>query len=56
MVAKIKEGRQADKDLSRAPQQILKAYEVWARLVEEHGHFILRQFPGYHNETLRREF
>lgn len=31
----------------------LKAYEIWARLVEEHGHLILRQFAGYHDEALK---
>ena len=55
MVAEIKESRQAYKDLSKAPQQILRSYEIWARLVEEHGHFSLRRFPGYHDEALRGE-
>lgn len=56
MHAEIKESRRAGKDLDKAPQQILKAYEIWARLVEEHGHFILRQFPGYNDEALRGDW
>lgn len=56
MQAEIKESRQADKDLRKAPQQVLKAYEIWARLIEEHGHHILRRFPGYHDEALKGEW
>ncbi|MBX3022016.1 MAG: type II toxin-antitoxin system mRNA interferase toxin, RelE/StbE family [Bdellovibrionales bacterium] len=52
----ITESRQATKDLDKAPAQIVGAYEVWARLVEEHGVTILRNFKGYHDEALRGEW
>lgn len=50
--AKINETKKAQKDLDKAPNTIIRAYEIWARLVEEHGSHILRNFPGYHDEKL----
>ncbi|MGE4133389.1 MAG: type II toxin-antitoxin system mRNA interferase toxin, RelE/StbE family [Bdellovibrionales bacterium] len=52
----ITESRQANKDLEKAPNQIIRAYEIWARLVEEHGVLILRSFKGYHDEALKGEW
>lgn len=52
MTARIYESSKAIKDLKYAPKQIVKSYEVWARLVEEHGHLILNDFPGYRDEKL----
>lgn len=52
---KITELSQAKRDLKKAPQEIIKSYEIWARLIEEHGLPILREFKGYHDEKLKGE-
>ena len=52
MKARIVESKDAQKTLKILPLNILRSYEIWARLVEEHGSQILRQFKGYHNEKL----
>ena len=49
---RIIEGRLAIKDLKYAPHEIIRAYEIWARLVEEHGSHILKKFNGYNDEQL----
>ena len=36
--------------------QIVRAYEIWANLVELHGFHILRSFSGYHDEKLSGEW
>lgn len=56
MKACIVESRQAQKGLGNAPGEIVRAYEIWARLVEEHGSEILREFKGYHDEKLSGEW
>lgn len=43
----------AKKDLRRLPDEVLVSYEIWSRLIEEHGLNILRQFKGYHDEKLK---
>jgi addiction module RelE/StbE family toxin len=48
----IEESKEALKSLDKAPREIVFAYEVWARLVEEHGIHKLRKFKGYHDEKL----
>jgi addiction module RelE/StbE family toxin len=53
MKAEVVETRQAQKDLAKVPKTILTSYETWARLVEEHGVSILRDFKGYHDEKLQ---
>lgn len=52
MKALLVETNRACRDLERAPAQVLVSYEVWARLIEEHGAGILRSFGGYHDEKL----
>ena len=54
--AKISESKKAKKELDRAPKEILRAYEIWARLIEEHGTPVLRKFLGYHDEMLKGEW
>lgn len=56
MKAEISESKKAQKDLDKAPIEIVRSYEVWARLVEEHGLAILRKYKGYHDEKLRGEW
>lgn len=52
----INEAKSAQRDLAKAPREILLAYEVWARLLEDHGHHILREFKGYHDEKLHGQW
>ena len=54
--AKISESKKAEKDLDKLPKEILRAYEIWARLIEDHGTLILRKFPGYRDEMLKGEW
>lgn len=56
MQAILKETKSAQKDLNKAPQEVLRAYEIWARLIEEHGVMILREFKGYHDEKLHGDW
>lgn len=55
-MAKITESKQAQKGLDKAPKEILRSYETWARMIETHGTGVLRKFPGYHDEMLRGEW
>jgi len=54
--AAIFESKKARKDLGRAPRDVVRQYEIWARLVEEHGLVILKDFKGYHDEKLSGEW
>ena len=49
----IFESRKAARDLAAAPQRVVRAYEIWANLIEMHGTLILKSFPGYHDEKLQ---
>lgn len=49
----VRESKAAEKDLNKAPIEVIFSYETWARLIEEHGLKILRSFKGYHDEKLR---
>ncbi len=53
MDIRITESRQAQKDLARVPHSVVRAYEMWARIVESDGQGVLRRFPGYHDEALQ---
>lgn len=52
MRARLVESKRAKQGLDKAPGQVWRAYEVWARLIEEHGTKILREFKAYHDEKL----
>jgi addiction module RelE/StbE family toxin len=56
MKAEIVESKSAQKDLAKVPKEILTSYEIWARLLEEHGTSILREFKGYHDEKLHGQW
>ncbi len=56
MKTKVIETHSAEKDLDRAPKEVVKSYEIWARLIEEHGVPVLRNFKGYHDEKLKHEW
>ncbi len=55
-MAKLHESKKAQKALNFAPKEILLSYEVWARLVESHGHIALKRFPGYKDEALKGQW
>lgn len=44
------------KDHAKAPQRIVRAYEIWANLIEAHGTRILKNFSGYNDERLSGEW
>lgn len=56
MKAQIHETKAAEKGLMKAPPQVIRSYEIWARMVEEHGIAILREFRGYNDEKLSGEW
>lgn len=55
-MVKINESRQAQKDLNKLPKEILRSYEIWARMIENHGTLVLKKFSGYHDEALKGEW
>lgn len=52
MEVNIRELRRAAKDLDKAPKEVIRSYEIWARLIETHGIQILSDFKGYCDEKL----
>lgn len=56
MQAVINESKGAQKELAKAPREVVSSYEIWARLIEEHGLAVLREFKGYHDEKLQGEW
>ena len=56
MIIRIIEKKEVKKALIKAPKHIRKLYQIWYRLIEEHGIRILRSFPGYKIEKLSGEW
>lgn len=56
MKARIVESRKVEEELRKVPHEVRRSYEIWARLGEEHGTGILREFRGYHDEGLYGEW
>lgn len=56
MILQIIESKKARKDINRMPREIKISYEIWARLIEEHGISILRNYKGYCDESLKGEW
>lgn len=52
----VKEHREVEKRLNKAPNQVKKKYTYWKQLVQEHGPSILRTMPGFHDEALDGEW
>ena len=52
MKVQIVESKKAQKDLDKAPKNVILSYEIWCRMLEEHGLKILKEFKGYHDEKL----
>lgn len=51
----VYESREAQKRLSRLPEEVLKRYEKWKDIVQYSGVKGLRHIKGFHDETLRGE-
>ncbi len=56
MKAEVVESKSAEKELDKSPHEIKISYEIWARLIEEHGFQVLRQFSGYRDEALKGDW
>ncbi len=51
----IVESKTSLKQIKRMPNYLIKKYQIWCNLLVEHGHSILLDFPGYHDEKLQGE-
>ena len=49
----ILEHRDLDKTCRKLPEQIIKKYELWKDIVFRHGPEKLKEFPGFHDESLK---
>ena len=49
----ILEHRDLDKTCRGLPTAIVKKYEIWKDIVFRHGPPKLKEFPGFHDESLR---
>lgn len=49
----IKEHRGIGKACKKAPDAVVKKYELWKDLVFRHGPEKLQEFPGFHDEKLK---
>ena len=49
----IQEHRSIDKACRKAPESVVKKYELWKDLVFRHGPEKLNEFPGFHDEKLK---
>jgi proteic killer suppression protein len=49
----IKEHRGIGKACEKAPESVVKKYELWKDLVFRHGPEKLKEFPGFHDEKLK---
>jgi proteic killer suppression protein len=51
----IREHKSIEKACEKAPQAIVRKYELWKDLVFRHGPEKLKEFPGFHDEHLKGE-
>lgn len=51
-MVEIIERKEVKKALIKTPGSIRKQYQIWYRLVSEHGSKIVKDFPGYRLEKL----
>jgi len=49
----VKEHRGVKKACEKAPDAVVKKYELWKDLVFRHGPEKLKEFPGFHDEKLK---
>ena len=53
---KVYEKKVVGKSLKKAPQEVIKRYEAWKRIVEVSGPQGLRLIKGFHDESLRGDW
>lgn len=53
MVWTVLEHKRIAKAVGKLPLKIVKKYELWKNLVLHQGPDILREFPGFHDESLK---
>jgi mRNA-degrading endonuclease RelE of RelBE toxin-antitoxin system len=51
----IREHTGIKKACAKAPESVVKKYELWKNLVFRHGPEKLREFPGFNDEGLKRK-
>jgi toxin HigB-1 len=51
----IREHSSIKKACKKAPEAVVKKYELWKNLIFRHGPEKLKQFPGFHDEKLKGE-
>ena len=49
----IREHRDIEKACRKLPAPVVKKYELWKNIVFRHGPEKLREFPGFHDESLK---
>lgn len=50
----IREHRRIRKTCQKLPPAVVKKYELWKSIVFRHGPEKLKEFPGFHDEKLKR--
>ncbi len=50
---RIQEHRDLSRICRRLPVQVVKKYELWKGIVFRHGPEKLKEFPGFHDESLK---
>lgn len=49
----ILEHKRVPKTIGKFPPQVVRKYELWKDIVHRHGPEKLREFPGFHDESLK---
>jgi toxin HigB-1 len=49
----IREHTDIPKSCAKAPQAVVRKYELWKEIVFRHGPEKLREFPGFNDEKLK---
>jgi proteic killer suppression protein len=49
----IREHTSIPKSCAKAPQTVVRKYELWKEIVFRHGPEKLREFPGFNDEQLK---
>lgn len=50
---RIFEDKSIEKNKAKIPGQVWKKYELWKNIVHRHGPSKLKEFPGFHDESLK---
>ena len=52
MQVKIVETKKADRDLNKAPTEVLKSYQLWCAFIMDQGIDYIKKVRGYRDEKL----